>query len=175
MLSSKMQDALNAQINAELYSAYFYLSMSAYYESANLPGFANWMHVQYQEETFHALKFYGYVTSRGGRVILKAIDAPPTEWKSALAPFEDTYKHEQKVTGLINNLVNLAMDERDHATNAMLQWFVTEQVEEEKNASDIVAQIKLLQDAPDGIFRIDRELATRVYVPPTTAAEGAAQ
>jgi ferritin len=107
-------------------------------------------------------------------VTLKAIDAPPTEWGSALAPFEDTYKHEQKVTGLINNLVNLAMDERDHATNAMLQWFVTEQVEEEKNASDIVAQIKLLKDAPDGIFRIDRELATRVFVPPVTT-EGAAQ
>jgi len=174
MLSNKMQEALNTQINAELYSAYFYLSMSAYYESVNLPGFANWMRVQYQEETFHGLKLYDYVNSRGGRVTLTAIDGPPTEWGAALAPFEDTYKHEQKVTGLINNLVDVAIAERDHATNAMLQWFVTEQVEEEKNASDIVSQIKLLKDAPNGIFMIDRELAMRVYVPPTPAAQGGA-
>ncbi len=174
MLSEKMQEALNRQINAELYSAYFYLSMSAYYESVNLPGFANWMRVQYQEETFHALKLYDYVNSRGGRVTLTAIDAPPTEWDSALAPFEDTYRHEQKVTGLINDLVNLAIEERDHASNAMLQWFVTEQVEEEKSASDIIGQIKLLKDAPNGLFMIDRELAARVFVPPAAGAEGGA-
>ena len=174
MLSEKMQDALNKQINAELYSAYFYLSMSAYYESTNLPGFANWMRVQYQEETFHSLKLYDYVNSRGGMVTLTSIDGPPTQWDSPIAPFEDTYKHEQKVTGMINNLVNLALDERDHATNAMLQWFVTEQVEEEKNASAILQQIKLLKDAPNGLFMIDRELAARVFVPPTPAAEGGA-
>ena len=173
MLSEKMQDALNRQINAELYSAYFYLSMSAYYESIGLAGFANWMRVQYQEETFHGLKFYDYVNSRGGRVNLMAIDAPPTEWASPVAPFEDTYKHEQKVTGLINDLVNLAIAERDHASNSMLQWFIDEQVEEEKNASDILNQIKLLKDAPNGLFMIDRELATRVYVQPATAEEGA--
>ncbi len=173
MLSEKMQDALNRQINAELYSAYFYLSMSAYYESIGLAGFANWMRVQYQEETFHGLKFYDYVNSRGGRVNLMAIDAPPTEWASPVAPFEDTYKHEQKVTGLINDLVNLAIEERDHASNSMLQWFIDEQVEEEKNASDILNQIKLLKDAPNGLFMIDRELATRVYVQPATAEEGA--
>ena len=175
MLSEKMQEALNRQINAELYSAYFYLSMSAYYESIGLAGFANWMRVQYQEETFHGLKFYDYVNSRGGRVTLTAIDAPPTEWDSPVAPFEDTYKHEQKVTGLINDLVNLAIEERDHASNSMLQWFVNEQVEEEKNASDILNQIKLMKDAPNGLFMIDRELATRVFVPPVTAVEGGAQ
>lgn len=173
MLSQKMQDALNKQVNAELYSAYFYLSMSAYYESIGLPGFANWMRVQYEEETFHGLKFYAYINDRGGRAVLTAIDAPPTDWDSAVAPFEDTYKHEQKVTGLINDLVNLAIEERDHATNSMLQWFVTEQVEEEKNASDILQHLKMLKDAPNGLFMIDRELAARVFVPP--AAEGGAQ
>ena len=171
MLSKKMQDALNKQVNAELYSAYFYLSMSAYYESVNLPGFANWMRVQYQEETFHAMKIYDYINARGGRAILTAIEKPPTDWKSPIAPFEDTYKHEQKVTGLINDLVNLAIEERDHATNSMLQWFVTEQVEEEKNASGILEQIKLLKDAPNGMFMIDRELGQRVFTPPAVAAE----
>ena len=171
MLSKKMQDALNKQVNAELYSAYFYLSMSAYYESVNLPGFANWMRVQYQEETFHAMKIYDYINARGGRAILTAIEKPPTDWKSPIAPFEDTYKHEQKVTALINDLVNLAIEERDHATNSMLQWFVTEQVEEEKNASGILEQIKLLKDAPNGMFMIDRELGQRVFTPPAAAAE----
>lgn len=174
MLSDKMQQALNDQVNAELYSAYFYLSMSAYYESVGLSGFANWMRVQYQEETFHALKIYDFVNDRGGRAVLAAIDAPPTEWDSPVAPFEDTYKHEQKVTSLINNLVNIALDERDHATNAMLQWFVTEQVEEEKNAGDILNKIKLLKDSPNGLFMLDRELATRVFVPPAPADEGGA-
>ncbi|MBP6964526.1 MAG: ferritin [Armatimonadetes bacterium] len=171
MLSKKMQDALNKQVNAELYSAYFYLSMSAYYESVNLPGFANWMRVQYQEETFHAMKIYDYINARGGRAILTAIEKPPTDWKSPIAPFEDTYKHEQKVTALINDLVNLAIEERDHATNSVLQWFVTEQVEEEKNASGILEQIKLLKDAPNGMFMIDRELGQRVFTPPAAAAE----
>ncbi len=171
MLSKKMQDALNKQVNAELYSAYFYLSMSAYYESVNLPGFANWMRVQYQEETFHAMKIYDYINARGGRAILTAIEKPPTDWKSPIAPFEDTYKHEQKVTALINDLVNLAIEERDHATNSVLQWFVTEQVEEEKNASGILEQIKLLKDAPNGMFMIDRELGQRVFTPPAVAAE----
>ena len=171
MLSKKMQDALNKQVNAELYSAYFYLSMSAYYESVNLPGFANWMRVQYQEETFHAMKIYDYINARGGRAILTAIEKPPTDWKSPIAPFEDTYKHEQKVTALINDLVNLAIEERDHATNSVLQWFVTEQVEEEKIASGILEQIKLLKDAPNGMFMIDRELGQRVFTPPAVAAE----
>lgn len=174
MLSQKMQDALNKQVNAELYSAYLYLSMSAYYESINLPGFANWMRVQYQEETFHGLKIYDYVNSRGGRAVLAPIEGPPREWDSALAPFADAYKHEQKVTAMINDLVNLALDERDHATNAMLQWFVNEQVEEEKNTSDAVQTITRLSDAPNGLFMVDRELAQRVYTPPATAAEGGA-
>jgi len=133
MISKKIEKALNKQINAELYSAYLYLSMVAYFESVNLPGFANWMKVQTQEELMHAMKIYDFVNERGGRVVLKAIEAPPTEWDSPLDAFEATYKHEQKVTGLINNLVNLAIEEKDHATSSFLQWFVNEQVEEESS------------------------------------------
>lgn len=172
MLSKKMEDAINKQINAELYSAYFYLSMAAYYESVSLPGFANWMKVQAQEEVSHAMLMFDYVNDRGGRAIMAPIDGPPTEWGSVLAPLEDTYKHEQKVTGLINGLVDIALSERDHATTAMLQWFVTEQVEEEKNASDLVEKIKRIGDSPNALFMLDRELTQRVFVPP--AAGGSA-
>jgi len=175
MLSEKMRDALNGQINAEIYSAYLYLSMSAYHESINLPGFANWMRVQSQEELSHAMKLYDYVVSRSGRVILRPVDGPPTEWASPLATLEDTYRHEQKVTGLINDLVNLALQEKDHATHFMLQWFVNEQVEEEENASRILEQTKRLGGAPDGLFMIDRELARRVFTAPAGTEEGGAE
>jgi len=170
MLSEKMQDALNKQLNAELYSAYLYLSMSAYFQSVNLGGFANWMRVQAQEELTHAMKFYDYVSERGSRVVLQPVEGPPTEWTSPLAVFEDTYRHEQKVTGLINELVNLAIAEGDHATNIFLQWFVTEQVEEEASADQIVQKLKLIGDTGSGLFMIDREIAQRVSVPPTTTA-----
>lgn len=169
MINKKMQDALNDQINAELYSAYLYLSMEAYFVSVNLPGFANWMRAQTQEELMHAMKIYDFVNEQGGRVILKEIVQPQTKWKSPLAAFEAVYKHEQKVTGLINNLVNLAISEKDHTTNSFLQWFVNEQVEEEASANDVLQKLKMTDEAPDGCFLIDRELGQRVFTPPTQA------
>lgn len=174
MLSPKMEDALNKQINAELYSGYLYLSMSAYYQSINLPGFANWFHVQMQEEQAHAQIMYNYVVDRGGRVKLMPIDGPQTDWDSPVAPVQNALEHEQKVTGLINDLVHLATEERDYASIGMLQWFVTEQIEEEKNPSDILQQLKLMGDAPGGLFMIDQQLAARVYVAPAilTGAQG---
>ncbi|HEX2950180.1 MAG TPA: ferritin [Armatimonadota bacterium] len=174
MISDTMQDALNDQMNFELFSAYLYLSMSAYFQSLNLPGFANWMHVQAQEEMVHVMKFYNFILGRGGRVLLKTIDGPQTDWSAPIAPFEDAYAHEQKVTARINNLINLAIDERDHATNAFLQWFVTEQVEEESNVDAVVRQLRLVGEDKSGLFMIDRELGTRVFVPPATGGQGAA-
>jgi ferritin len=170
MLSKKMEKALNEQVNAELYSAYLYLSMEAYFKSLNLNGFANWMRVQTQEEITHAMKIYEFIDERGGRISLKAIDGPQTKWDSPLAVFKAVYEHEQKVTGLINNLVNLAIEEKDHATNTFLQWFVNEQVEEESSADQLVQQLKMMENAPGGMFMLDRELGQRVFTPP--AAEG---
>ena len=161
MISKKMEKALNDQINAELCSAYLYLSMSAYFEAENLPGFANWMRIQWQEEVMHALKIYDYVNDRGGRVTLKSIDGPPTKWKSPLDVFQATYKHEQVVTGRINGLVTQAVVEKDHAANAFLQWFVTEQVEEEKSADEIVQKLKRISDVPGVVFMLDKELGQR--------------
>lgn len=166
MLSSKMQDALNGQLNAELYSSYLYLSMAAYFLDLNLGGFANWMRVQAQEEDMHAMKFYNFLNERGGRILLKAIDGPPTEWDSPLAAFEAVLEHEQKVTGLINDLVELALAEHDHATNIFLQWFVTEQVEEEDSANDVIQQIKMIGEAKGGLFMLDRELGQRTFTAP---------
>src|SRR4030043_1427016 len=145
-----MQEALNKHINAELYSSYLYLSMSAYFQSINLAGFAHWMRVQAQEELAHALKFYDHVLERGGTVTLQPVEAPTSRWDSALTAFEDAYRHEQKVTGLINQLVDDAVQTRDHATNAFLQWFVSEQVEEEAPVDAIVQKLKLVGDAPGG-------------------------
>jgi ferritin len=171
MINKKMEKALNAQVNAELYSAYLYLSMESYFKSLNLNGFANWMRVQTQEEVTHATKIYDFLNERGGRALLKAIEGPPTTWDSPLATFEAAYAHEQKVTSLINDLVDLAIKEKDHATNNFLQWFVNEQVEEEASADAIVQQLKIMADAPGGIFMLDRELAQRVFTPPATTAE----
>ena len=171
MISKKMEAALNDQINAELYSAYLYLSMVAYFESVNLCGFAAWMRAQTQEEVMHAMKIYDFVNERGGRVLLGAVDAPPTEWDSPLAGFEAAYKHEQLVTGRINDLVNLAVEEKDHATNAFLQWFVNEQVEEEMSVDNVVQQLKMAENAPGAMFMIDRELGQRVFTPPATQGE----
>jgi ferritin len=161
-----MQDALNGQINAELYSAYLYLSMSAFYESQDLQGCANWMRVQFQEELAHALKFYDYVNERDGRVILQPVEGPPSEWESPRAPFEAAYQHEQKVSGMINKLADLAIELRDHATYNFLEWFVAEQVEEEATVKGIVQKLKLVGDTGEGIFLVDRELAQRVFTPP---------
>ena len=171
MISKKVEEALNGQVNAEMYSAYLYLSMESYFKSLNLNGFANWMRVQTQEEVTHAIKIYEFLNERGGRSILKAIDGPQTEWDSPLAVFEAVYVYEQKVTGLINDLVDLAIKEKDHATNTFLQWFVNEQVEEESSADEVVQQLKMMENAPGGMFMLDRELGQRVFTPPAT--EGA--
>jgi len=169
-LNEKMEKALNGQINAELYSAYMYMAMAAHLEKSDLPGFANWMRVQAQEEQFHAIKIFDFVLERGGRVKLAAIEAPPSSWKSPLEIFQAGLAHEQKVTGLINDLVYLARDLKDNATEIFLQWFVNEQVEEEDSAGKIVGQLKMIESSPQALFLLDRELGQRVYTPP--AAEG---
>jgi ferritin len=161
MLTEKVQTALNGQLNAELYSSYLYLSMNAYFKSVNLDGFANWMYYQAQEELEHSMKFYDFIIQRGGKVVLTQVEAPPTEWDSPLAVFEATLAHEQKVTGLINDLVEIALEERDHASHIFLQWFVSEQVEEEESVGGVLEQLKLMGDAKGGLFMIDRELAKR--------------
>ncbi len=161
MLKENMEKALNEQINAELFSAYLYLSMSAYFESIDLAGFGNWMKLQAQEEAEHAMKIYDFVNQRGGRVILTAIEAPQSEWKSPLDAFEDVYSHEQKVTKMIHDLVDLALQEKDHASNNFLQWFVSEQVEEEDSAQTVLQKLKLIGDKGHGLFMIDRELGNR--------------
>ena len=158
---TKVQDAINAQINAELYSAYLYLSMAAYCDDAGLSGCAHWMRKQSQEEVEHAMKFYTYVNDRGGRVVLEAIEKPPVEFESLLDVFETTYKHEQKVTSLIWKLYGVAKDAGDLATESMLKWYIDEQVEEEKNASEIVAQLKLAGPKGQALLMIDHVLAAR--------------
>ncbi|UCD17734.1 MAG: ferritin [Candidatus Zixiibacteriota bacterium] len=171
MISKNMEEAFNDQVAAEFYSAHLYLAMSAYLESIDLPGFASWMRVQYQEEVSHAEKIFDYVIERDGRAVVKSFEDPPVEWKSVLSVFEEAYAHEQKVTGLINNLVNLAQGETDHASQVFLHWFVNEQVEEEASVKTIVQQLKLLGDSKAGLFQIDRELGQRTFVPPAAGAE----
>jgi ferritin len=161
MLSKKMEKALNEQLNAELYSAYLYLAMSAWFESQNLPGFAAWMRIQHREETVHGMKFFKFVTERRGRVALKAIEEPGKEWKSSLAAFEAAFEHEQYITGRIGDLVNLAVEEKDHAANAFLQWFVNEQVEEEASVDSIVQKLKMAEKSPGAILMLDHELGKR--------------
>lgn len=171
MLKSKIEKVLNKQINAELWSAYLYLSMSAYFESTNLDGFANWMKAQAQEEVSHAMRLYNHVVDRGGRVKLSAIDDVPNEWDSPVEVFEETYEHEQKVTSLINNLVDLAKSENDHATLNMLQWFIDEQVEEEDSADEILQKLKLIGDNTSGLFMLDQELGQRKFTGDITAQQ----
>ena len=161
MLSKTMEDALNEQINKELYSAYLYLSMAAYCESVSLPGFAHWMRAQAQEEQEHAMKLYDFVFEQGGRVVLKAIDAPPVEFESPMAVFSSTLEHEQKVTAFIDALYSLAVEEKDHASQVHLQWFISEQVEEEKSASQILERLNLVDDKAQSLVMVDRHLASR--------------
>jgi len=161
MLNKKIENAINKQINAELWSAYLYLSMSAYFESINLGGFANWMRVQAQEEVGHAMRFYNHVIERRGRVTVSAITAPPMHWKSPLNAFEDAFKHEQKVTGMINDIVTMAAAEKDHATVNMLQWFIAEQVEEELSTNTFVQKLKMISTNTGGLYMLDRELSQR--------------
>jgi ferritin len=151
-LSKKIENAINKQINAELWSAYLYLSMSAYYESINLSGFANWMHVQAQEEVGHAMRFYKHVIERRGRVTVSAIAAVPTTWKSPLHAFEDAFKHEQKVTKMIDDIGTMAAAEKDYATTNMLQWFIDEQVEEELSTDTIVQKLKMIGSNTGGLY-----------------------
>ena len=160
-MKKKIEDALNEQINKELFSAYLYLSMSAYLEGESLPGAARWMQIQAKEETEHAMKLYAHIHERGGRVLLKSLDGPEQQWKSPLAAFEDALKHEIFITESIHNLVTLATDEKDYATLNMLQWFVSEQVEEEANARDNVEMFKRVENHPQGLFMVDRALAQR--------------
>ena len=167
MLSKKMEKALNEQVNAEMYSAYLYLAMSAYFEDQNLSGFANWMYVQAQEEMTHAMKIYRYIHDRGGSVVLEQINKPQTEWNNTQTVMEEVYSHEQKVTGMIHDLVNLAREEKDHGTDNMLQWFVSEQVEEEANADELLQQVKMIDGKPQGLLMLDRELKQRQFVDET--------
>lgn len=160
-ITVKMQDALNGQLNAELYSAYLYLSMSAYFDSINLKGFAHWMRKQAKEEEEHAMKFYTHISDRDGTITLKAIDKPPLKWKSPLDAFRAAYKHEQKVTGMIHNLVSMSNSQKDHATASFLQWFVDEQVEEEASAKEVVDRLKLAGSSKSGLMVLDGELAKR--------------
>ena len=168
MIGKKMEKALNGQLNAEFYSAYLYLSMAGYFESIDLKGFANWMRVQVQEEQFHTMKLYDYIFERGGKVTLRSVDAPPSDWDCPLAVFEATLEHEQKVTGLINDLVSLARTEKDYAAEIYLQWFVNEQVEEEDNVNKVLGQIKLVKDSPQAMFIMDKDMAQRVFTPPVS-------
>jgi ferritin len=169
-INKNIQDAINDQINAEMFSAYLYLSMAAWFEFHNLPGFGNWMTVQAQEEMAHAKIFYNYVIERGGQVILKAIDAPSTDWSGPEAIFAEAYAHEQKVTARINALMDLARKENDHASVIRFEWFVTEQVEEEASVDKVIQKLKMVGDNSQGLFMIDNELGTRVYTPPATEA-----
>ena len=161
MLSKTMHEALNEQINHEMSSAYLYLSMAAHFDAQNLSGFANWMHVQYKEENEHAMKFYRYIYDRDGTVTLKAIPQPPIKFTTPLEVFRQVLEHEKKVTALIHSLYALATKENDYATQAMLQWFLTEQVEEEKNATEIIKLLEMTGDSSMGLIMLDRKLAER--------------
>jgi ferritin len=161
MFGEAIQDAMNQQMKNEFYAAYQYLSMAAYCESENLPGFAHWMRTQAREETEHAMKFYDFILDRNGRVVLQAIEGPVVEFGSPLEVFERALEHEQKVTAMINDLYGLAVRENDYASQTFLQWFVTEQVEEEKNTGDVVETLKMIGDKSEALFLLDRELARR--------------
>jgi len=165
MIKKVIEDAINQQIVREMYSSNLYLAMSAYFASINLNGFSNWMHVQAEEEMMHALKFFDYLIDRGGKVKIGQIAAPPSEWESPLAAFEDALRHEQLVTGWINDLADLAFNEKDHATSSMLQWFIDEQVEEEATTSEIVERLKLIGDSKGALFFLDNELKQRKSAP----------
>lgn len=172
MLSKKMIDALNEQMNKEMYSAYLYMAMSSYCNDLGLKGFAKWFMVQYHEEMFHSMKLYEYIHKQGGTVKLMAIDEPPSEWTSPLDVFEKTLTHEQMVTSRINALMELALAEKDHASQIVLQWYVNEQVEEEENDNDIIAQLKLIGDSPQALMMLDRDLAARAATVPLDFSVG---
>lgn len=166
MISSTMNNALNKQVNAEMFSSYLYLSMSAWCSERSLVGFANWMRVQAKEELSHATKIFDYILERGGSIELDAIEKPAASWGSPLEVSQEVANHEAKVTALINDLVDIAIQEKDHAANNFLQWFVAEQVEEEASAGEVFERMKMIGDDSAGMFAMDMELAKRVFVEP---------
>jgi len=170
MISANMAQNINEQINKELYSEYLYLSMATYFDDLGLKGFANWMRVQVKEERTHALMQYTYMAEQGAKANMLAIDAPETTWASPLAAFEQVLAHEQLVTASINNLMSIAIEEKDYATIAFLQWFITEQVEEEATAKEIIDELKIVGNEGQGLLMKDRELAARIYNMPAAAA-----
>lgn len=170
MISKKLQDAINAQVNAEFWSAYLYLAMSQYCESEGHAGFANWFKVQFKEEQAHAEIFMNYLNSRGGRVVLKPIDEVPESWDSLLASFEKTLEHEEKVTAMINDIYHIAVEERDYATCNMLDWFVEEQVEEEETARGMIDKLRMIGDNGLALYTLNQELAARTYTAPAPLA-----
>ena len=170
MLKKKIEDALNAQINAEMWSAYLYFSMAAYCHAQGQPGMGKWFEVQFKEEQDHAKILFNYVISRNGKVDLRPIEAVPTEWNGILNVFESSLRHEQSITESINKLFALTSEENDYATQSMLQWFIDEQVEEEENVQTIIDNIKMIKDNGYGIYMIDKELGQRAYNPATPLA-----
>lgn len=175
MISEKLENLLNEQVQKEFYSAYLYLSMEAYFLSTNLNGFANWFHVQAQEERDHAMLIFNYINKVGGRVKLKQIDAPQVDFSSTEEVLNNSFEHEKFVTKSIYNIVDAALSERDHKTNSFLQWFVNEQVEEEENSGNNIKRFDIVKGDGRGILMLDAELATRVYTPITTASVAAVQ
>ena len=172
MFNKNVQNEMNKQVQRELESAYIYLSMAAYFEAMNLPGFANWMRVQFQEEQAHAFKFFDYINDRGGRVVLEAINQPPIEFKSPIDAFEITLAHEEKITGHINDLYALATRENDYASQTLLQWFIIEQVEEEKSAGDILNSLGMIGENYTALLMLDRELGQRTAPAEVDAEKG---
>ncbi len=170
MISKKLVEALNKQINEELYSSYLYWSMASWCEGANLPGFANWMKVQSEEEYLHSRKFYDYITQSGGQVEFQEIKKPKAEWKSVEDIFQDTCNHEIYITGCINDLATLAMEEHDHATGSFLKWFIDEQVEEVATADQYLKELKMIAGNKQGLFMLDRELRSRASIMPALPA-----
>jgi len=160
-----MEEELNKQLNAEMYSGYLYLAMAAYFDDSDLDGFANWMRVQSKEELSHSMKFYDYIVQRGARVNLDTIEKPKFKWDSPVDVFEQVLSHEKTVSTLINDLVDLAIEEKDHATNNFLQWFIAEQIEEEESATSALNKVKLASQASNGMFLVNSEFANRVFKP----------
>ena len=171
MLSEKLMSALNDQVNFEIYSEYSYLAMAAYCEAQDMAGFANFFKVQAEEERFHAMKFYDYIYQKDGRVLFKDIHQPQNEFKDILDVFKEGFNHEKEVTSRIYNLMDIAMDEREHSTISLLKWFVDEQVEEENSFNTIIKRLQRAIDSPAALYMLDEELATRTFTPPAAAQE----
>ncbi len=165
-MNPKVEKSLNDQMNFELYSSYIYMSMASYFRSLNLNGFAHWMEIQVREELAHSLKLYNYLTERGGKAVFEAIAKPPHEWDSPAEVFKHSHEHEQIVTSRMHEIVELALKEKDHTTNAHIQWYLNEQVEEEATVLGIYQQLKFADNSPQALLMFDRELAQRVFVDP---------